>query len=1377
MGLPTDVIVELAVTEAQDEATEMVGGWTDITDYVNEISGQLRGRSYEIGEAETGSVTLNLDNSDGRFTPERPGSPYYPYIIPSRPIRVRGTNMATDNVATTGGKEHNSKGFFVSEFAPSQGLTSLLDGFSRTAVNGWGSPETGQTWEHVGGDAANYSVSGGLGRIAVTLTDSRRFTYAGEYTDVMITGQVVAPDVAVAGGNLTQGFVTRFTDSANFYQWQINFNTSGTAVLEIGKMVAGVWVNLPFGANIGTVVLGGRINVVIEHVGNKLKAKAWKDGQVEPGVWGISTTDSDILTAGSVGCGAYRATGNTNTTFAARYDNFQATNAEGTLVHPTVEHVAAPAVRGVGTQDFSNPIIPTLPVGWQPDDIFVAAISCAVNVTPLIPSGWEHVPGSPVTDTDVQLNVMWKRAELGDVDPDFGSLSGDGPVARVIAISGCPTSGSPFDAIGTSYDDITSTDVVWPGVTTVTENCLILEIVANDYDPASNGVNLLPMSNANYTGITERMDHQLSGGHGGGLAMVSGVKPYVGATGQSTASFVNAAKKALMTLALKPTGPVPEAGSYVVRCTFPAEATDERWLANWYASADAGTRLTYSAYIWKADASVVPADAQLFFGVNWYDEEGNKINGSLYVEADPEETTPTRYAVSGLPPSDAVYALGTISMTVPQDEDGAGGPVADLPYLMAAYQEEKPQNLHSNPNGNTIEGWSSQNGTFSVLGEGATVTFDGGAGVFSSLSTDVNGLVPGQMYGVAAEVSPGTDCPDLMMSVDDGASGSVLSAVQETSNFDSGTHGVAVAAGGNIDSASGSIYSTAAAVHGSLGVFSDFNDFVRVNNTTGTPTHSGSLYVRIPTDPGSGAARLVGFANSSNTVLANIRANNAGRIQIANGSNAMQVETSVAFAINQVFRIDWQWDAAVAGSQAAPKLTVRVFLDPESDTYDEEISWTASGLASDFSRWVLGALSSTATWTSHIDTLRASAGLVWLSPFATTGWTPLELSFVAESTSVRLQWIATEDTVEGGTFTVRNVMVHKGEVPSLAEFTETGETPWTQPNHVFFGWVERWPTTFSPSGQISELQIVANDRLKKLGDVDLGSVVIEMLQRDGFDTILALTEDQAGVELAGGRIGVQNLGRQAAYLQGGIVLLEHSKNAGAITYTFGVEEGPTAIETAFNQIGATETEGYAFVVPYTTESTAVTLPDDDDPEDPETPTDTPGTHTKVYPATWSRAFDGDGSAWLDFGDHTPYIYQGEVSSTHGRTRSLVGFNDQQIRSDLAGATVVECVFVIKNVHTYWNGGARIYVGTHDYGSKPSSWSSGSVQEQRVSKSHGKSSTVSVDLGTNIGKQLQDGTHKGVAVGPPPNNSNDYYAYYRGATQSDRPYLKITYTIP
>lgn len=79
--------------------------WSDISDHVElaegvSISG---GRGDERSTADANTLTLTLDNKDGRFTADRAASPHYPNVKLYRPIRVLATPVdGSESVRFTG---------------------------------------------------------------------------------------------------------------------------------------------------------------------------------------------------------------------------------------------------------------------------------------------------------------------------------------------------------------------------------------------------------------------------------------------------------------------------------------------------------------------------------------------------------------------------------------------------------------------------------------------------------------------------------------------------------------------------------------------------------------------------------------------------------------------------------------------------------------------------------------------------------------------------------------------------------------------------------------------------------------------------------------------------------------------------------------------------------------------------------------------------------------------------------------------------------------------------------------------------------------------------------------------------------------------------
>ncbi|MFE0699114.1 hypothetical protein [Streptomyces sp. NPDC058872] len=70
-----------------------------------------RGAADELADIQTGKMVLSLDNADGRFTPGRASSPYYPHVRRNCPIRVITTVLGGVNYLTEPGFEVSDNGW------------------------------------------------------------------------------------------------------------------------------------------------------------------------------------------------------------------------------------------------------------------------------------------------------------------------------------------------------------------------------------------------------------------------------------------------------------------------------------------------------------------------------------------------------------------------------------------------------------------------------------------------------------------------------------------------------------------------------------------------------------------------------------------------------------------------------------------------------------------------------------------------------------------------------------------------------------------------------------------------------------------------------------------------------------------------------------------------------------------------------------------------------------------------------------------------------------------------------------------------------------------------------------------------------------------
>lgn len=87
-----DIVVEIAFDSGY--ATPAASRtWTDISSYVDlkDLVGIGVGRGDEFAVADANSLSLTVDNTDGRFSPDYASGAYYPNVKIGRPIRVKIT--------------------------------------------------------------------------------------------------------------------------------------------------------------------------------------------------------------------------------------------------------------------------------------------------------------------------------------------------------------------------------------------------------------------------------------------------------------------------------------------------------------------------------------------------------------------------------------------------------------------------------------------------------------------------------------------------------------------------------------------------------------------------------------------------------------------------------------------------------------------------------------------------------------------------------------------------------------------------------------------------------------------------------------------------------------------------------------------------------------------------------------------------------------------------------------------------------------------------------------------------------------------------------------------------------------------------------------
>ena len=194
-------------------------------------------------------------------------------------------------------------------WSPPQTLL-LSDTFTRTASNGWGTAESGQSWIFGAGTPANFSVANGLG--VQSASPANEFTYVTtQFTDIDMTARFRL-DQTPTGNDIVAALIVRQTGVlTDYYGGDIRISTAGVMTMRIQRAVASVVTTL------SSVILGLTLDtdafyqLRLQVIGSLLRLRFWIDGEDEPGFWQLSTSDT-THTTGGVGILTVGLGGNTN---------------------------------------------------------------------------------------------------------------------------------------------------------------------------------------------------------------------------------------------------------------------------------------------------------------------------------------------------------------------------------------------------------------------------------------------------------------------------------------------------------------------------------------------------------------------------------------------------------------------------------------------------------------------------------------------------------------------------------------------------------------------------------------------------------------------------------------------------------------------------------------------------------------------------------------------------------------------------------------------------------------------------------------------------------------------------------------------------------
>ncbi|MFD3802651.1 hypothetical protein ACFWTC_03260 [Streptomyces sp. NPDC058619] len=237
------------------------------------------------------------------------------------------------------------------------GAPLAADTFTRTvAAGGWGTASDGHTYTLTNGTAAERSVAAtyGIVTLASAPTTIRHQTVAETCQDVEIRA-AVAVSATATGGSLVAALLCRWQSSSAYYRVRVEFTTGSTVSLTLtrGGTVTGSTVSTGV-----TYTPGAVIEVRVRVIGNRVLARAWATGAVEPVTWHLDeTVVSSPITDGVVGLAASGLTGNTNVSPQIRFHDWVVLSPQRLTVTRSYNAISKAQVAGEDIRLANPPIL------------------------------------------------------------------------------------------------------------------------------------------------------------------------------------------------------------------------------------------------------------------------------------------------------------------------------------------------------------------------------------------------------------------------------------------------------------------------------------------------------------------------------------------------------------------------------------------------------------------------------------------------------------------------------------------------------------------------------------------------------------------------------------------------------------------------------------------------------------------------------------------------------------------------------------------------------------------------------------------------------------------------------------------------------------
>jgi hypothetical protein len=817
---------------------------------------------------------------------------------------------------------------------------------------------------------------------------------------------------------------------------------------------------------------------------------------------------------------------------------------------------------------------------------------------------------------------------------------------------------------------------------------------------------------------------------------------------------------------------------------------------SWYGPLEYGVRLAHSAMVWRISGTE-PTGAKYKLHITYLDSELKMVNTTDTTFSDPRQDVtslptsqvPTQIGFSHTPPSDAKYGIISLAVYI-----GGTTNSTDLVYGVTGIQAELPTNLAPDISGfRDTFNWQIQSEdavpgtvtTLSTTGTVGTIVETTSPAYVTSNATTVTtaSFTPANNSLLVAMAASGNGSRGVssLGTVTDSLGGSwtriasdflsgdsisevwirdVVTGAAMTVTYDPG------GTGASGQSLKVQVLTGAKPVAQQTGGRFSANGTINYTGTITTTLPNSRVYGSYsrPTDEYT----LLPF-NSNTTVYGQIHGTAIDFAAAFKSTNAIASTGNIELGFDGEPVVGDNYIAMaeiLATNQAADDPTT-AYLSVTWAVADSNLFITIPHLIP--GQWYTATVEAQKVGSQPNVLFSGNEGLTG-ALINTTSMTQYTTTFQAQQAEQEIRFIlqGTPTATEG--LRLRKLRVERGEnlvlsLPTSA--TETGITVWTRPKDIFEGWVESWPAV---AGSLT-MSITAVDRMKRLGEVELSNTLREAMLSDSPALMLPLTDSMLDSPGRFSQLGYW------ADVEDGPTYVDISHSRGDLltaSYSTQTDDGPTE-EASLVLVTASSTVGYFLSVPYSRDFETPTTVPPPKPKPRPAPTKPKPTqnpkyiYTKKWYATWSRSYEGNDSTRFDDSD---YMYQGQFSGSPGNQKSLAGFDYKNMMATLDGAEILECHITVKNDHARWNKGLYVFVGYHAYSSKPSTWSSGSVAERKWKKWVTEGGSATIDAGTAIGRGFREGTTRGISIGP--ESDSDNYGFFRGATQSGKPYITIKY---